>query len=341
LAERYAKWYGKPDTATQSTCIFCEAACALGLATNSGKLVTAKAVNEDVPVCVLGRFAIPEFLNGTDRLSMPDVRVGEVLRQTEWEQILESTAGKLKEFLGDSFAMVCDTTSTLEDRHIFKKFTNKVMKSKNYIELQPDARGVSHTSLPKGTRAALLTGNFVDSANLDGLELLIVQDCYPSAVSERADIVLPAAVFAEISGTMLDGSGQKRPLHKACEPPGQAKAEWWIISSLARAMGAKGFAYESAGAITRELGISAELSAQPKDAPTAATNAKLRRTFFRGHRINEKVLALQELPVDDTLISPKVESKRTDGFEILEKSEISPNIHEIVIKAPNVGEPSP
>ncbi len=336
LAERYAKWYGKPDTTTQSTCIFCEAACALELGTKDIKLITAKAVNEDVPVCVLGRFAIPEFLNGTDRLSMPYVRVGDVLRQTEWEQILETTAGKLKEFLGDGFAMVCDTTSTLEDRHIFKKFTNEVMKSKNYIQLEPDARGVSRTSLPKGTKAALLTGNFIDSAHLDGLKLLIVQDCYPTAVSERADIVLPAAVFAEISGTILDGSGQKRPLHKACEPPGQAKAEWAIISSLARAMGAKDFAYESAGAITRELGISAKLLAQPKDAPAAATNAKLRRAFFRGHRIDEKVLALQELPIDDAPISPKVESKRTDGFGILEKSEISPNIHEIVIKAPNV-----
>ena len=338
LADRYAKWHGKPEGVTESTCIFCNEACALALGAGNEKLVAAQAVNESVPVCVLGRFAIPEFLNGNDRLSIPLVRVGEILRQVEWEEAIETTVPKLSEFVGDSFALICDTTSSLEDRHVFKKFTSEVMKSKNYIELEPDARGISRTSLPKGTKAALLTGNFVDSANLDGLELLIVQDCYPTAVSERADIVLPAAVFAEISGTILDGSGQKRPLHKACEPLGQAKAEWWIISSLARAMGAKDFAYESAGAITRELGISAELLAQPKDAPAAATNAKLRRTFFRGHRIDEKVLALQELPVDDTPISPKVESKKTEGFEILEKSEISPNIHEIVIKAPNVAE---
>lgn len=345
LAERYSKWYGKPDTITQSTCIFCKAGCALELGVKDTRLITAKAVNENVPICVLGRFAIPEFLNGTDRLRVPYVRVGEVLRQTEWEETLETTAVKLKEFLGDSFAMVCDTTSTLEDRHIFKKFTNKVMKSKNFIEVEPDARGVSHTLLPKGTKAAMLTGNFVDSANLDGLELLIVQDCYPTAVSERADIVLPAAVFAEIDGTILDAFGQKRPLSRACEPPGQAKAEWWIISSLARAMGAKGFEYDSAGAIARELGISAELLTRPQDAPAAATNAKLRRNFFRGHRIDEKVLALQELPVDDTPIAPRVvrsipygKSRVTEGFEILGKSEISPNVHEIIIKAPKVAE---
>ncbi|NIO39091.1 MAG: hypothetical protein GTO41_02150, partial [Burkholderiales bacterium] len=48
LADRYAKWYGKPDTVTESTCIFCEAACALKLEAKGGKLITARAVNEDV-----------------------------------------------------------------------------------------------------------------------------------------------------------------------------------------------------------------------------------------------------------------------------------------------------
>ncbi len=336
LADRYAKWYGKPDTTSQSTCIFCDQACALELGAKEGRIIAAKAVNEDVPVCVLGRFAIPEFLNGTDRLSVPYIRVGEVLRQTDWEEALEKTALQLKQFTGSDFAMVCDTTSTLEDRHIFKKFTNEVMKSKNYIELEPDARGVSRTSLPDGTKAVLMTGRFVDSAQLDGVELLIVQDCYPTAISERADIVLPAAVFAEVNGNILDGSGQKRPLYKVCEPPDMAKAEWWIICSLARAMGAKGFDYDSAGTITRELRISARLLLEREKAPDAATNFQLIRTYFRGHRIADRVPALRELPVDSPAVPSKAKSKITEGPEILEKSEISPNVHEIIINAPKV-----
>ena len=337
LAERYAKWYGKPDTITQSTCIFCEAACALELDADGRKLITAKAVNEDVPVCVLGRFAIPEFLNGTDRLSMPYVRVGEVLRQTEWEEALESTAGKLKEFLGDGFTMVCDTTSTLEDRHIFKKFTNEVMKSKNYIEIEPDARGISRGSLPKDTKAALVTGNFVDPVSLEELELVIVQDCFQSAASERSDVVLPAAVFAEVDGTVLDSSGQRRPLHTACQPPGRAKPEWWIICQLAQAMGAEGFEYELTDAISRELEISdAELWIERQNAPVAAKNVKLRRTHFRGHRIDEKVCGLQQLPVDESGIADVTEVEYKGAFQVLEKREIAPNIQEIVIEAPEV-----
>ncbi|MFH1719192.1 MAG: sulfide/dihydroorotate dehydrogenase-like FAD/NAD-binding protein [Planctomycetota bacterium] len=337
LADRYAKWYGRPDTVTESTCIFCENACALALGAKNGKLVGVQAVNESVPICVLGRFAVPEFLNGTDRLGTPFVRVGNVLRETEWDDALETAAAKLKEFVGNGFALLCDATSILEDRHIFKKFTNEVMKSKNYIEIQPDARGVSRGSLPKGTRAALLAGNFVDSANLEGLELLIMQDCYPSPASERADIVLPAAVFAEVDGTILDGSGQRRPLRKACEPRGKAKPEWWITCGLARATGAKGFEYESAGAITAELGgEDAELWVDRRDAPAAATNFGLRRTYFRGHRIDEKVSGLKELPMDEPCTLDVAEETRKGAFQILEKSEIAPNVHEIIIEAPEV-----
>ncbi len=337
LADRYSKWYGKPDTMIDTTCIFCGVSCALALGAKSGKLITAKAVNEDIPVCVLGRFAIPEFLNGMDRLRTPYVRVGNILRETEWKQAVKTATIKLKEFIGRGFAMVCDTTSTFEDRYIFEKFTRNVMKSTNYIEIEPDARGVSRSLLPGGAKAALLTGNFVDSAQLKKLKLVIVQDCYPSAATKVADIVLPAAVFAEVDGTILDSSGQKRPLHKACEPPGQAKPEWWIICKLAQAMGAKGFSYSSSAAIRKKMGISrAKLLVERAEAPDAARNPKLRRAYFRGHRIDEKVCGLRELPVGEVSVAEVAAVEGKGGFGILEKSEIAPNIHELVIDAPEV-----
>jgi len=339
LSGRYAKWCGDPDTAAATTCIFCEAACALDLKAEDKILVTVRPVSEDAPVCVLGRFAIPEFLNGSDRLRMPCVREGEALRETGWTEAVETAAGKLKAFVGDGFAFVCDTTSTLEDRHVFEKFTREVMKSPHYIEIEPDARGVSRAGLPKGTKAALLTGDFVDLAQLEELELLIVQDCYPTPASEGADVVLPAAVFAEVDGTIVDGSGERRPLRKACDPPGQARAEWRIISELAEALGARGFAYDSAGSIRKELGVSdAELSIERGEAPAAATNATVRRTHFRGHRIDERVRGLRELPLDDSFAPPgaMAEDRSREGFKVLEKREIAPNVHEVVIEAPDV-----
>ncbi len=300
LSDRYAKWRGKPDAVVETTCIFCEAACALSVSSTRGRISGAKALRGGVPICVLGRFALPEFVNGVTRLTVPRVRVGEVLREMPWEEALEITARKLKQFTGNSFALVCDTTSTLEDRHLFKRFVREVMGSAHYIEIEPDGRGVSRARLPDGVKAALLTGTFVESAELDRLDFLIVQDCYPTAISEQADVVLPAAVFAEVDGTVVDGDGHVRPLRQAGKPPGRARAEWRIVTGLAGAMGAKGFDFESAADITRELGTAeAELSPEREAAPAAAANPGNRRTHFRGHRIDERVRGLPFLPMDN------------------------------------------
>lgn len=342
LADRYAKWYGKPDAAVTTTCIWCDEACALELKSKSGRLVAASAADEGVPICVLGRFATAEFLNGSGRLRVPQVRKDGVLRETGWKEALEAAAERLNDFKGDVFALVCDTTSTLEDRHLFRKFTQEAMKSANYVEIEPDARGVSQTGLPEGTRAALLTGDFVDAAALEELDFLIVQDCYPTPVSERADIVLPVAVFAEVSGTIADGSGEHRPLRKTCDPPGQAKPEWEIMTEMAEALGVSGIEYDTVDSITKELGIfEAALLAERETAPAAAKNVKARRTHFRGHRIDRRVRGLLELPLDDGLAAPVVPvegegAERAEGWTILEKREIAPNAHEIVIEAPQV-----
>ena len=342
LADRYAKWYGKPDSAAETTCIFCEAACALNALAADRKLVTVRAVNEGVPLCVLGRFAMAEFLNGTERLRMPHVRVGKVLREHEWDAALETAAAKLQPYVGSTFAFVCDTTCTLEDRHVFRKFTREVMQSEHFIELTPDARGKAHATLPDGVKAACFTGAFADADALTGLDLLLVQDCYPTPLSERADIVLPAAVFAEIEGTVADGAGALRPLRKACAPPGQARPDWAIVCGLARAMGANGFLYESAREIALEAGIAeSALWIARDEAPAAARDPRERRTHFRGHDIAEKVLGLKNLPLNGAapaaaVVAPVEMSRAAGKFEILEKREIVPNNHEIVIHAPHI-----
>ena len=339
LADRYAKWRGKADDSTLSTCAFCPAACALQLQTSSGRLTSTCAANNKVPLCVLGRFGSAEFLNGADRLSEPYVRIGAVLRETPWPQALEAAAEKLKQYTGASFALVCDTTSTIEDRHVFKKFTTDVMKSSNYLEIKPNALGVSLASLPSTVKAVLLTGNFVPVEQLEKIECLMVQDCYPTPVSERADILFPAAVFAETEGTLYDGSGQARPLEKACSAPGNAKPEWWIITELAKMAGAEGFNYASAAGITAELSLTdAELLIEPEQAPAPATDATLRYTHYRGHRLDEKVSGLRELPLADPLPvpAPPVPLPQAKGFTVVAKSEVSPNVHEIVIEAPHI-----
>ena len=340
LSDRYAKWYDKPDSVTSTTCLFCEAACALEAQATAGKLVSVRAVNESVPVCVLGRFALPEFLDGPDRLQMPYLRVGKVLREHPWEAAFAAAAEKLTPFIGSTFAFVCDTTSTLEDRQVFRKFTREVMQSDHFIELTPDARGEASATLPDGVKAVYCTGAFVDPETA-GIELLVVQDGYPSPLSARAEVVFPAAVFAETAGTVTDGTGALRPLQKACDPPGEARPEWEIVCGLARAMGAGGFLYKSSQEIAQEHGIAgAELWIEREAPPAAASDPKERRTHFRGHIIADKVSGLKGLPIDGTAppaeATMEVPHHAAGKFKIVEKREIVPNNHEIVIHAPHI-----
>ncbi|HNT88434.1 MAG TPA: sulfide/dihydroorotate dehydrogenase-like FAD/NAD-binding protein, partial [Candidatus Hydrogenedentes bacterium] len=337
LADRYAKWYGRPEAGIESTCIFCDAACALRLGTKDNRLVAARAVNMGVPVCMLGRFALPEFLNGEDRLKTPHVRVGDTLREVPWDDAIASVAERLRPYVNDGFALVCDTTTPIEDRHLLKRFTNEVMKSDRYVEITPDARGVSRARLPEGTRALVTTGNFVDAGELDGLDAIIVLDCYPTAVSERAHAVLPAAVFAETEGTVLDGPGTPRPLRRACASPGQARPEWWTIAHLAQALGGEGFAYESAREITAQLGLkNSALLVERDEAPAPALNKRLARAFFRGHRIEEKVAGLRAMQGAEGRPADAVAIHTEGRFLVVEKREIVPNAHEIVIEAPEI-----
>jgi predicted molibdopterin-dependent oxidoreductase YjgC len=296
IADRYSKWHGAPESVTETTCTLCDAACALKVFVDQGHTVEARAVNGDIPICVLGRFGIPPFLNGPGRLRSPLARVGKVLREMPWDEALKAAAEKLKPFRGGGFAFVCDTTIPAEARYLFRKFTRDVMDSPHYIERCPDARGVTTAELPGGIQAAVLTGDLVDASQLQGLAQVLVQDCYPGPATERADFVFPAAVLTEVEGTFADGNGELRPLRRACPPPGEARPDWWIVAALARALDAKGFSHGSPEAIAREAGLPGpRLLVDRQEMPAAARDPGARRTHFRGHRLDERVGGLRSL----------------------------------------------
>ena len=80
---------------------------------------------------------------------------------------------------------------------------------------------------------------------LENLELLVVQDIFLTETAAVADIVLPAACFAEKEGTFTNTERRVQRLHKAVEPPGQARAVWEIICDIAERAGYGGMRYDS------------------------------------------------------------------------------------------------
>jgi formate dehydrogenase alpha subunit len=89
---------------------------------------------------------------------------------------------------------------------------------------------------------------------LKNLEFLVVQDIFMTETAELANVVLPAACYAEKDGTQTSTERRVQKWRKAVNPPGQAKADWQIFCELAGKMGfAQQFPFKSAGEIFTEI----------------------------------------------------------------------------------------
>ena len=71
---------------------------------------------------------------------------------------------------------------------------------------------------------------------LGRIPFLIVQDLFLSDTASLAEVVLPAASFAETDGSFGNLTGRLQAVRAAMRPPGQARPDWWIITELARRM---------------------------------------------------------------------------------------------------------
>jgi formate dehydrogenase major subunit len=83
-------------------------------------------------------------------------------------------------------------------------------------------------------------------ASLKKLDFLVVQDIFLTETAQLADVVLPAACWAEKDGTFTNAERRVQRIRKAVEPPGEARADWEIITALAHKLGLKGFDFKSA-----------------------------------------------------------------------------------------------
>lgn len=68
---------------------------------------------------------------------------------------------------------------------------------------------------------------------------LVVQASYMSPLLERADLVLPAAIWSERSGSLTNMEGLVQKVNQAVEPLGEAKTDWEALSLLAEKLGNK------------------------------------------------------------------------------------------------------
>jgi anaerobic selenocysteine-containing dehydrogenase len=75
---------------------------------------------------------------------------------------------------------------------------------------------------------------------LESLEFFVVQDGFhPTPTTERADLVLPAAMWGEKEGTYTNSERRVSKVNKAVDPPGEALPDFEIFLRIAGRLGAR------------------------------------------------------------------------------------------------------
>ena len=75
---------------------------------------------------------------------------------------------------------------------------------------------------------------------LEQCDFTVLQEIFPSETAPYADVLLPATSFAEKTGTFTNTERRIQMVHKAVEPPGEARLDWEVIADLARRVLAAG-----------------------------------------------------------------------------------------------------
>ncbi len=103
------------------------------------------------------------------------------------------------------------------------------------IDIAPTAKSVDDVA--KASKALLIGGSLQDASVLSGKDFIVVQELFLTETTDHADVVFPAASFAEVDGTFTNNAGNVQRVRKAIEPLHQSKPDWMITSQLAKQLG--------------------------------------------------------------------------------------------------------
>jgi len=168
---------------------------------------------------------------------------------------------------------------------------------------------------------------------LAGARMVVAVDTFLNASTEKADVVLAAAGYAETEGTTTNLEGRVSVLGRKVTPPGTARADWMLAAELAFRMG-HDLGLESADGIWNEIeavapahaGITRALlrSAAGTDGvlvplrpevAMAAEGRPVHITGVDGTMPDSRALAKAAEATDETQAAPDAEPPATDDAD--------------------------
>ena len=208
-------------------------------------------------MCDHGRIDTFKFINAEDRVSSPYLRKDGALAVSAWDEAIEKAASELKSFKKDEIAFIGSAYSTIEDNYIFTHFAKSVFNSNNIdfirhedpsfgdeilrkndvtpnslgaelVGIKPGKGGLNIDGIIKGIidghiKALYIIEDDIVSVYpeletvLAKLDLLIIHATNFNKTASLADIVFPAATYAEKNGTIVNFQGRVQRIRPAVE----------------------------------------------------------------------------------------------------------------------------
>jgi len=348
LSDRFAKWYGSPDSEQESTCVLCPLGCSVNLKLKGGRIISSgmTAPTRDARICAAGRFVLPQLMQNPNRMLSHQLRIEDGLIRANYEEAVERAAEKLGAHRGGDAVVIAHESATREEIYILEKFASEVLGTDKFaVAREKDGDTVIEPqavidAVNKGeVKALYTTGDYIGAEALGGIETIVVADMFQSPAEKAAEVVIAAAALGETSGTFLNSAGEIRALVDAGTPPGDCVEDWKIACDLAKKMGASGFDFGSPGDIAKQMDGSAgtpPLAPDPSPLDDVAAIPKV----YRGHRLDAIVCALQDIGIGSEAGTDAEEDYTPEDrpFRIVEKTEIVPNTHMTKVHAPAIAE---
>jgi NADH-quinone oxidoreductase subunit G len=206
-------------------------------------------------MCDHGRINTFKSINAEDRVDGPRVRRDGSLQEVTWDDAFSEVSKGLKSFNKNEVAFIGSGFATLEDNYLLYKFAGSVFGSKNIDfmrhinpefgddilrkdDVTPNSTGAEAVFTKKGQNTAdfesiikgikenkikalyILEDDIVSADPsfeevLTKLDLLIVHASNFNKTTAIADIVFPAATYAEKNGTMVNFKGRVQRIKPA------------------------------------------------------------------------------------------------------------------------------
>ena len=264
-------WFLKES---KSICTSCGTGCNITVGSREGKVhrLTPReneAVNSHW-MCDHGRLNF-HYLDSKDRLTRPLLRAAGEQFPGTWEDAMARAAEGLKKAKPQEVAIVASGRLTNEELFVLKRLAGELGVTQ--VDLVPHAEsgdkflrspdgnpnslGVELLGLSSGGRnlggwsAAILSGKIkallvlggedlvaagIPASVLGQLETLIFSGILSNETSRLAQVVLPAAGFAEKTGSMINVHGRLQRMTRAIATPGEAREDWMILRDLRMAL---------------------------------------------------------------------------------------------------------